>query len=213
MADDLDDPGSRRQHHQEEEKGEEPQKDTRPSWSSEIQAGITELERPTRNLALSGLSAGLDVSFSLLFMAVMSTLAEGALPNVAVEILVANMYSLGFVFVVLGRSELFTEHTTLAVLPVLDGRASLAQLGRLWTVVYVSNLAGAAAFAAFAAFIAPRLGIAEAAAFGKIAARVVEPEGWVILLSGLLAAWLMGLCRGWWRRAATRSARSSSSGW
>jgi formate/nitrite transporter FocA (FNT family) len=43
--------------------------------------------------------------------------------------------SSGFLFVILGRSELFTEHTTLAVLPVLDGRASLRQLGRLWGLI------------------------------------------------------------------------------
>jgi formate/nitrite transporter FocA (FNT family) len=115
---------------------------------------------------------------------------------------VANMYSLGFVFVVLGRSELFTEHTTLAVLPILDGRASLTQLGRLWALVYVSNLVGAAAFAAFAAFIGPQLGIARPEVFGAIASGMVEPTGWVILLSGVLAAWLMGLMS--WLVAASR---------
>ena len=42
------------------------------------------------------------------------------------------MYAVGFIFVVLGRSELFTEQTTLAVLPVLNGRASVASLLRGW---------------------------------------------------------------------------------
>ena len=66
---------------------------------------------------------GLDVGFSLFLMAVMTTFAKGVLPDPIVRILVGNMYAVGFVFVVLGRCELFTEQTTLAVLPVLGGRA------------------------------------------------------------------------------------------
>ena len=54
-----------------------------------------------------------------------------------------------FIFVVLGRSELFTEQTTLAVLPLLGGRTSVRQLLRLWGVVYAANLIGAVAFAFF----------------------------------------------------------------
>jgi formate-nitrite transporter family protein len=202
MAGDLQDPQARQKRHGEEEKGEEPQKSYETILEQEIVAGLTELERPAGNLFLSGLSAGLDVSLSLLLMAVMRTLTEGELPHAVSEILVANMYAAGFIFVVLGRSELFTEHTTLAVLPVLDRRASLAQLGRLWGLVYVSNLLGAAAFAAFLSFLGPRLGIVGPRVLGDIASSLVEHPWWVILLSGVLAAWLMGLLS--WLVAASR---------
>jgi formate/nitrite transporter FocA (FNT family) len=201
MADDLQDPSARRSRNKEKEKGEEPQKSYETILEQEIAAGLTELERPAPALLLSGLSAGLDVSLSLLLMAVMKTLTQDQ-PRVVSEILVAMMYAAGFLFVVLGRSELFTEHTTLAVLPVLDGRASLAQLGRLWGLIYVANQAGAAAFAAFLAFLGPRLGVIETRVFGDIASGVVEHPGWVILLSGVLAGWLMGLLS--WLVAASR---------
>jgi formate/nitrite transporter FocA (FNT family) len=201
-ADDLEDPQARKQRQGEEEKGEEPQKSYETILEQEILSGLTELERPAGNLFLSGLSAGLDVSLSLLLMAVMRTLTEGELPHAVSEILVANMYAAGFIFVVLGRSELFTEHTTLAVLPVIDGRASLRQLGRLWGLVYVANLIGAAAFAAFLAFLGPRLGIIGPRVLGDIAADVVKPAWWLILMSGVLAAWLMGLLS--WLVAASR---------
>jgi formate/nitrite transporter FocA (FNT family) len=199
MADDLQDSRSR---HQEDEKGEEPQKSYETILEQEIAAGLTELERPALALLLSGLSAGLDVSLGLLLMAVMRTLTEGVLPHPVSEILVALMYASGFLFVVLGRSELFTEHTTLAVLPVLDGRASLTQLGRLWGLIYVANQAGAAAFAAFLVFLGPRLGVIEPKVFGSIASGLVEHPGWVILLSAVLAGWLMGLLS--WLVAASR---------
>jgi formate/nitrite transporter FocA (FNT family) len=188
---------------QKEEPAEgEPQKGYQEILAAEIETGLTELERSSRGLLLSGLSAGLDVSFSLLLMAVMTTLTEGRLPKPVTEMLVANMYAVGFLFVVLGRSELFTEHTTLAVLPVLDGRASIRQLGRLWGLIYVSNLAGAAAFAAFAVLVAPALGIAEPSAFGTIAHGLTDHPAWVTLASAVLAGWLMGLLS--WLVAASR---------
>ncbi|HEV7507958.1 MAG TPA: formate/nitrite transporter family protein [Thermoanaerobaculia bacterium] len=200
--DDLDDPSTRREQQEEEEKGQAPQKSYETILEQQILAGVTELERPAPSLFLSGLSAGLDVSLSLLLMAAMRTLTAGELPHVVAEILVANMYSAGFLFVVLGRSEMFTEHTTIAVLPVLDGRASLLQLGRLWGLIYIANMIGATAFAAFAAFIGPQLGVIQPQAFGDIASSVVNHPGWVILLSAVLAGWLMGLLT--WLVSASR---------
>ena len=113
--------------------------------------------RPAVGLFVSGLSAGLDLGFSLFLMAVMWTQTEGALPKPIVGLLVANMYAVGFIFVVLGRSELFTEQTTLAVLPVLRGRASIGALLRLWGLVYAANMIGVAAFAGLATLIGPVL--------------------------------------------------------
>jgi formate/nitrite transporter FocA (FNT family) len=198
MADDVNKP----EPEEPREGAEEPQKGYQEILEAEIQTGLTELERPSRGLWLSGLSAGLDVSFSLLLMAIMTTRVEGRLPEPVAEILVANMYAAGFLFVVLGRSELFTEHTTLAVVPVLDGRASVRQLGRLWGIIYISNLAGTAVFAAIAALVAPALGVVEPWAFGKIAHGLVDHPAWVILTSAVLAGWLMGLLS--WLVAAAR---------
>jgi formate/nitrite transporter FocA (FNT family) len=203
MAEDLqEDSSERRSRNKEDEKGQEPQKSYETILEQEIAAGLTELERPAKALLLSGLSAGLDVSLSLLLMGVVHTLTDGVLSKPVSEILVALTYASGFLFVVLGRSELFTEHTTLAVLPVLDRRASLKQLGRLWGLVYIANQVGAAAFAAFLVFLGPRLGIIEPRVFGEIASGLVEHPGWVILLSGVLAGWLMGLLS--WLVAASR---------
>ncbi|MFH5799315.1 formate/nitrite transporter family protein [Haladaptatus sp. CMAA 1911] len=159
----------------------------------QINIGLAELQRPASGLFLSGLSAGLDIGFGPLLMAVMTGLMSGSLPKPATELLMANMYSIGFIFVILGRSELFTEHTTLAVLPVLDKRASLTSLGRLWVVVFAANVLGGALFAAFAVTIAPQLGIAHAAAFTEIAKTLVKHDFWILVGSGVFAGWLMGL--------------------
>jgi formate/nitrite transporter FocA (FNT family) len=135
-------------------------------------------------------------------VAVMTELAEGVLPEPIFELLVANVYAIGFIFVVLGRSELFTEHTALAVLPVLNGRASLGELARLWGLIYSSNLLGAALFALLATQVGPALGVISPETFHEIGQRLIGYNGWTILLSGLLAGWLMGLLS--WLVAAGR---------
>ncbi len=159
----------------------------------EIDAGLEELRRPARGLLLSSLSAGLDVGFGILAMAVIVTLAAGELPEVVVRLLEANAYTIGFVFVIMGRSELFTEHTTLAALPVLDGHAGVARLLRLWSLVYVGNIVGAVAFAIAIGLLLPALGVASADAFGTIAGRLVDHPPGLMFGSAVLAGWLMGL--------------------
>lgn len=168
----------------------------------QIQGALKELGRPAGGLFTSGLSAGLDLGFSVFLMAVMETLIRGDLARPIEEILIANMYAVGFVFVIFGRSELFTEHTTLAVLPVLDRQASIASLGRLWGLVYASNLVGGTIFALIVAWVAPALGVAKAEAFGQIALGLLAHPWWVILMSAVLAGWLMGLLS--WLVAAGR---------
>jgi formate/nitrite transporter FocA (FNT family) len=168
----------------------------------EISEARSALERSNSRLFMSGLSAGLDIGFSLFLMAIVHTLAVGVLPHPVVELLMANMYAFGFVVVVIGRSELFTEQTSLAILPLLAGKTSFQDVARLWAIVYVSNLMGAAGFAALVTWIGPALGVIERGAFGEIAHRVVTHEWWVILLSGVLAGWLLGLLS--WLVAAGR---------
>ncbi len=143
--------------------GAGPKKGSQEILRQEIDEGTSAFGRPFGGLFMSGLSAGLDVGFSVLLMAVMETRLRHDVSKLVGEILVANMYSVGFIFVVIGRSELFTEQTTLAVLPVLSGQAPLRSLARLWSIVYVSNLLGAILFAALAVLIGPALGVVEPA--------------------------------------------------
>lgn len=180
----------------------EPRKPARRILEQELAEGLGEMTRSGKGLFISGFSAGLDVSFSLFLMAVMYTYANGQLPEPVVQILVANMYAVGFIFVIIGRSELFTEHTALATLPILNGDATLGALARLWSIVYVSNLIGAAIFALLAVVVGPNLGVIDPTTFGWIAHHVVDHAWWVILLSAVLAGWMMGLVS--WLVAAGR---------
>jgi len=159
----------------------------------EIVEGQHELERPPLGLFLSATSAGLDIGFSLFLMAVMKTMIDNRLSEPVTRLLMANMYAVGFIFVILGRSELFTEHTTLAVLPLISGRSTFGSVVRLWVIVYVGNMIGATAFAALTVLIGPDIGVIEPSALGYIAGNICRHEPTAILLSGMLAGWLMGL--------------------
>ena len=112
-------------------------------------SGVEELQRPTKSLIYSGITAGLVISFSFFFKAVLTSL----LPSDTVWTpLIANMgYTVGFIIVILGHMQLFTENTITTVVPLFRPFTwqKLGQVGRLWGIVFASNLIGTAIAAAF----------------------------------------------------------------
>jgi formate/nitrite transporter FocA (FNT family) len=103
-----------------------------------------ELDRPVAALAFSGLFAGASVGFGV----VVSAAATVALTGHHAEHLVgAIFFPIGFIVVIIGRAQLFTENTLYPVTLVLDERRHLIATLRLWVVVLSANLIGAALFA------------------------------------------------------------------
>jgi formate/nitrite transporter FocA (FNT family) len=168
-------------------------KPAREILESMIVKGKHEIGRGTDGLFLSSFSAGLDIGFGPLLMGVILTLSAGSYGDLSTELLLASAYSVGFIFVILGRSELFTEHTTLAVMPVIDGKSSLKQLGRLWGIVYAGNIIGGLIFTALAVILMPGLGVINPEAFGTIAQKLVSHQLHWLFVAGVFAGWLMGL--------------------
>lgn len=114
--------------------------------------GEDELKRPNSALAWSGLAAGLSMGISF----IVEGLLKAYLPQQHWTPLVSRLgYSVGFLMVVLGRQQLFTENTLTVVLPVMSRRTAqvFAQVLRLWSVVLVTNLLGTCLFAACVARI------------------------------------------------------------
>ncbi|AUV83985.1 formate transporter [Salinigranum rubrum] len=167
-----------------------------------MENALKEINRPVKGVFLSGVSAGLNLSFGALFMAMVLTFSGGFDSVLTKQVALAGISAIAFLFVVVGQTELFTAHTTMAVLPLLDGRASLGEVARLWSVVYSANLLGCAAFVGLTAVISSQMGIAEPASFGSLADALLGVPWWVILLSGVIAGWLMGLAT--WLSAASR---------
>jgi formate-nitrite transporter family protein len=182
--------------------GRETQKSPQTILAEEIEEGLIELNRSGSGLFLSGLSAGLDIGFGPFLMAVVLSMSHKGLTEPVLELLVASAYAIGFIFVILGQSALFTEQTTLATLPVIHGRASFQELGKVWAIVYGSNILGAAVFAGIAVVLGTQTQLIKPHALAEIAHGLTKYRWWVILLGGILAGWLMGLLS--WLASATR---------
>jgi formate-nitrite transporter family protein len=109
--------------------------------------GEEELARTTKSLVWSGIAAGMLISLSVLTEAIFRTY----LPESNSRFLLENLgYSLGFIAVIMGRMQLFTENTITTVLPVMRERTlkAVGRMLRLWAVVLGANVAGAFAAAA-----------------------------------------------------------------
>lgn len=153
--------------------------------------GEEELERTSSALFWSGLAAGLSMGFSLVTEGLLTTY----LPDAHWRPLVAKLgYSVGFLIVILGRQQLFTENTLTPMLPLLknkDGRTLLNVL-RLWGVVLVANLLGAFLFA-WAAARTTAFDAEIQRTFSEMGHQALEPASLTILWRGVFAGWLIAL--------------------
>ncbi|MHB8145921.1 MAG: formate/nitrite transporter family protein [Vulcanimicrobiaceae bacterium] len=153
--------------------------------------GEQELERPIAALAFSGLAAGLSMGFSLIATGVI----RAALPDAPWRVLIENFgYTLGFLIVVLGRQQLFTENTVTAVIPFLDhtNTKTFAKVARLWAIVLITNLLGAL-IVAFALARSDAFPPNVKAAFLSIGQQTLAHGFTTVLLKGIFAGWLIAL--------------------
>jgi formate/nitrite transporter FocA (FNT family) len=108
--------------------------------------GELELRRPAAALAWSGFAAGLSMGFSFIAEA----LLRARLPRAEWAPLITKLgYSVGFLIVILGRQQLFTENTLTVVLPLLLHKKwnVFLRVARLWAVVLSANVLGTFLFA------------------------------------------------------------------
>jgi formate/nitrite transporter FocA (FNT family) len=153
--------------------------------------GIEDLERPGPALAWAGLAAGLTMGFSL----AAEGLLRAKLPEAPWTPLVAKLgYTVGFLFVTLGRQQLFTETTLTAVLPVLHEKtwARFRKMLRLWGIVLATNLLGTLIFATAAA--KTNLFPPDArAAFALIGQEAIRHSFLDDVIKGVAGGWLVAL--------------------
>jgi formate/nitrite transporter FocA (FNT family) len=157
---------------------------------------VVEYRKSKSSTFLSALTAGLEVGFSILLMGLLYTTFVESVDKKALHLIVSMGYPLGFIFVIIGRSQLFTEQTSLAVIPFLKKVVSFGELMRMWGIVLLGNIIGGACFALFISWIGPERGVIAEEAFEEFAHALIEPEAQVILGSAILAGWMMGLL-GW----------------
>lgn len=196
QQDELDQPDQQAPHEQ-QEKLEQEEADERSSPSGRIvykavlKEGEEELARPSAALFWSGLAAGLSMGFSM----ISEGLLRSHLPDSDWRPLLAKLgYTVGFLIVILGRQQLFTENTLTPILPLLKRRniSTLLNVLRLWGVVLVANLLGALAVGSALADT-QALDLSTRQAFLDIGHEAMAHGFGVVLWRGVFAGWLLAL--------------------
>ncbi len=165
--------------------------------------GQAEIARSFSGLAWSGFAAGASIGFSFLGEARL----QAGLPDTPWRLLIASFgYSLGFLIVILGQQQLFTETTLTALIPALTKRTlpTLIATLRVWAIVLSANLIGTWVFSAAAAYggvFKPETD----AALAHLADLAIGATFWHTVVAGCFAGWLIGLMV--WLLPAAGSAR------
>jgi formate/nitrite transporter FocA (FNT family) len=103
-------------------------------------------------------------------------------------------YSIGFLAVIAGSQQLFTENTLTPVVPLLSRKSgvTIGQVLRLWAVVFVANIVGTLLFALAAAFT-PTFGPEIKSAFAALGTEAVGHTFWSMFSRAVAAGWVIAL--------------------
>lgn len=148
-----------------------------------------ELARSNSALAVSGIVGGLTMGLTGLSVSAVTA----QLGHAAAAVFIAYLlYPMGFMAVILGRGQLFTENTLYPVALILAERRHVLSTARLWLIVFLSNVAGALLFAVLCArtkALWPEI-LASLAQLGYIAA---TPSAKHIFWSAVVGGWIIAL--------------------
>jgi formate/nitrite transporter FocA (FNT family) len=162
-----------------------------------------ELQRPKRALMLSGIVGGLTMGLTGLSVSVVSAQLG---PSPWAQFVALLFYPVGFMAVILGRAQLFTENTLYPVALILVERRHVWETVRLWTIVFPSNVAGAFLFALLAArtrTLQPNI----LHALTQMGIDAARPDMRHIFWSGVVGGWIIAMVA--WLVSGSHSITSS----
>ena len=165
--------------------------DAKTTYEVILEEGEHELARSTSALVWSGLAAGLTMGLSFLSVA----LLQAHLPESEWRPLVARLgYTVGFVAVIIGSQQLFTENTLTPMLPLLKKktRESLRNVLRLWGAVLAANIVGSLMFA----LALGKLDLVDSRvhhALADIAREALRNDAGTTFVRAVVAGWLIAL--------------------
>ncbi|MEO1205914.1 MAG: formate/nitrite transporter family protein [Pseudomonadota bacterium] len=151
--------------------------------------GDKELTRNFNALWWSGVAAGLSIGFSVVAEGILAAY----LPDAPWKPLVDNLgYCVGFLIVILGHQQLFTENTLTAVLPAMTRSKAIWWfiLLRLWGIVLAANVVGCAIFALFIS----QSGVLSTEVFGAVthlSEHMMAKTPYEMFIGGIMAGWLI----------------------
>ena len=151
-----------------------------------VENGREELDRASLGLSFSGFAAGLNISFSAVALAVVGALTGG------VGLAAYLVYPLGFLIVILGRAQLYTENTVTPVAVALTDPRVVPNMLRMWVAVFVANILGAMLFAAVIVYGQVLEPAPLEVLFGEVAHKAQYGFG-ATFLKAVFGGWLVAL--------------------
>jgi formate/nitrite transporter FocA (FNT family) len=155
-----------------------------------LESADKEINRSAASLLMSALAAGMVIGFSFLA----SGFAHHVAPEAYRRAATAAVYPLGFIFVIVARSELFTENTLDPIIPLLErrDRETFVKLLRMWALLLIGNLVGALIFGSVLA----RTAVVDADLRPSLLQTAVTATSGGfghVLYAGVFAGWLIAL--------------------
>ena len=148
-----------------------------------------ELKRSSVALAISGFAGGMFMGLTALGTAV----ALAMLGHTNGAVMISRMfYPLGFIVVIVGRAQLFTENTLYPVALVLTEKRYFWHTLRLWAVVLPSNVLGAFAFASLVS-LTPALNPNFLAELSRLGMDAIANPSPTVFWSGVMGGWIIAL--------------------
>ncbi len=148
-----------------------------------------ELDRSAIALSISGLAGGITMGLTALSISIVA----GTLGFSPTSRFIAQLfYPIGFIAVIVGRAQLFTENTLYPVALVFAERRHVWTTLRLWSIVLPSNLVGAFLFA----MLAVRTGALRSEyvdAMVDFGQQAVNVPGAHIFWSAVIGGWIIAL--------------------
>ncbi len=128
----------------EEENAEQPEEPPEPHemFARTRDEGTRRLSRSRLELATTSLVAGFDIVFGVIAIATVTALLTPALGPSAAHMVGALFFGIAFIFIVVGRSELFTENFFVPITALRRGKLTFLKLIELWTISPVMNILG-----------------------------------------------------------------------
>ncbi len=149
--------------------------------------GRDELHRSTRALAVSGLAGGFTMGLTGMAVATVRALLPAGTTSNLISFF---FYPIGFIAVIIGRAQLFTENTLYPVVLVLTDRHYVKDTLRLWATVLSANVAGAFLFALLVvrtSALEPKV-VSELV---KVGTEMVSASMANVFWSGIIGGWLI----------------------
>ena len=163
-------------------------------FKASVEVGQARLKRSWLEMSMSGLIAGMNVTFGIIAS---SYVAGATAPFVGAnisKIFGALFFPIGFIFLMIGKSELFTENFLVPVSAVIAKRGKIADLLKLWSLTLIGNTAGIFIFAlAIAGSLNQLVPSFVVSHIHNVANSYISKSPFIMVLSAVFAGWLITL--------------------